>query len=63
MGVWWERWGIIRLDFLKVKEMLNGHLYVQQLQRVDKSFVEKYPLLVDKKIFFSMTTQGCIQQE
>lgn len=42
-------WSRIHLKFLRRIETVNSHLYVQQLQRVHKYFVEKRPAFVNQK--------------
>lgn len=44
---------IIHLEFLKRGGTLNAHLCVQELQHVDKSFVEKRSVLANRKLLFS----------
>lgn len=39
---------IIYLGFLKYNEALNAHLYIHQLQRIQKHCVEKHPTLFNK---------------
>lgn len=41
--------GIVHLEFLKLYETLNAHLYVQHLQHVYKGLIEKRPALVNQK--------------
>lgn len=39
--------------FLKCKEILNSHLFVQQKQGAYKNVGEKFPSLVNNKLLFS----------
>ena len=47
--VWWDRRGIIHFELLNRNETVTADLYVQQLQRVHQSLLEKRPTLVNRK--------------
>ena len=47
--VWWDRRGIIHFELLNRNETVTADLYVQQLQRVHQSLLEKRPALVNRK--------------
>ena len=47
--VWWDRRGIIHFELLNRNETVTADLYLQQLQHVHQSLLEKRPALVNRK--------------
>ena len=61
--VWWDHRDIIHFVFLNHSKTLDADFCSQQLQRMHEKLFRKRPVLVTKKICFSMITQSHIQQE
>ncbi|XP_076166383.1 lymphocyte-specific helicase isoform X3 [Ptiloglossa arizonensis] len=47
--VWWSIRGVVHFEVLKPGQTVNADLYCEQLDRVNKSLIEKWPAIVNRK--------------
>jgi histone-lysine N-methyltransferase SETMAR len=47
--IWWDMKGVIYFEFLDTNQMINAHVYSQQLRQLHEVLLEKRPNLVNQK--------------
>jgi histone-lysine N-methyltransferase SETMAR len=56
--VWWNTRGVVYFEVLKPGQTINADVYYEQLERINRSLIEKYPAIVNRKeLFCNMTMQ------